>query len=444
MIINNSESQLTTILTLENYGAAFGDKIILSNVNLNILERGIFVLLGPSGTGKSTLLRAIVGLNEPNPMFRTWGNAVYMGDALANDNRPALVSQSAKLMMATVLENVVYHLPERNNLTIPQQRELATRLLTQAGLDSLLNSLDDSVLNLPLAQQRHLAILRLAAASPRLLCLDEPTSGISDAEATVLLDYIKKESKRRAILIVLHNLTQAKALSGYTALLAGGYIQEIQPTTDFINNPQSDSAKQWVRTGSCNVPSPDALPEDLADDVLPPPPLPQEARQAPSQSVGPRGFLWLKRGYLAGTPLPGVYHDIDYDMKMLNKVGVTMLVTLTTRPVDQEALDRNNIKSTWHAIKDMQAPGLEQAITICQEIETLIRDGEVLAVHCRAGLGRTGTILAAYLIWEGSSALDALNTVRDVEPRWVQSDEQALFLEQFATYLSSKRTAQQQ
>jgi atypical dual specificity phosphatase len=169
--------------------------------------------------------------------------------------------------------------------------------------------------------------------------------------------------------------------------------------------------------------------------------LPQEARQAPSQSIGPRGFLWLKRGYLAGTPLPGVYHDIDYDMKMLNNVGVTMLVTLTTRPVDPDALERNSIKSTWHAIKDMGAPDMELAVTICKEIETFIQQGEILAVHCRAGLGRTGTILAAYLIWEGQSALDALNTVRDVEPRWVQSDEQALFLEEFATYLRARRSA---
>lgn len=436
--MNDFDSDLSSVLQLENFGAAFGDKVILSNVNLNILEQGIYVLLGPSGTGKSTLLRALAGLNDANPSFRTWGKADYIGEELSEENRPALVSQSAKLMMSSVLENIVYNLPERNNLNHSQQRDLAVRLLEQAGLSELTDVLNENVVSLSLAQQRHLATLRLASAGPRLLCLDEPTAGIAENEVGPLLNYIKQESTRRAILIVLHNLNQAKELNGHTALLAGGYIQEMQPTVEFIKQPKSEPAKQWVNLGSCNVPSPDARPEDLADDVAPPPPLPEIARKAPSASVGPRGFLWLKRGALAGTPLPGVFHDIDYDMKMLNKVGVTMLVTLTTRPVDANALEKFGVKSIWQAIKDMGAPSFEQATKICQQIDRAIDDGEVVAVHCRAGLGRTGTVLAAYLIWEGSTALDALEKVRGVEPRWVQSDEQVDFLEQFSIYLASR------
>lgn len=440
--MNNLDNSPSTILQLNSFGAAFGDKIILSNVNLNVLEHGVFVLLGPSGTGKSTLLRAIAGLNDANPLFRTWGKAVYLGEALGDGNRPALVSQSAKLMMASVLENIVHNLPERNNLDFSQQRDLAVRLLEQAGLDELKDSLKENVVSLTLAQQRHLAILRLAVASPRLLCLDEPTTGIQDDAAEPLLNYIKKESTRRAILIVLHNLNQAKILSGHTALLAGGYIQEMQATNDFLNDPKSAPAKQWVKLGSCNVPSPDALPEELAEDVIPPPPLPEIARQAPSESFGPRGFLWLKRGILAGTPLPGVFHDIEYDMKMLNKVGVTTLLSLTSKPVDRDVLEQFGVKSIWQAIKDMGAPTIEQAVEICQEIDQAIEKNEVVAVHCRAGLGRTGTVLAAYLIWEGAAALDALDSVRGVEPRWVQSEEQVNFLEQFARYLVTKKPAQ--
>jgi len=434
----NSDKSLSVILRLRNYGASFGEKIILSDINLDILERGIFVLLGPSGTGKSTLLRAVSGLNEANPLFKTWGEATYLDESLGDDNRPSLVSQSAKLMMASVFENVVHHLPERNNLNLKQQRDLSIRLLEGAGLGELKGFLDESVLNLSLAKQRHLAILRQAAASPRLLCLDEPTTGINDEDAELLLNYIKKESSRRAVLIVLHNLTQAEKLSGYTALLAGGYIQEVQATNDFINSPKSTPAKQWVKLGSCNVPSPDALPEELADDVPPPPPIPKMAKQAVSESFGPRGFLWLKKGVLAGTPLPGVFHDIEYDMKMLKRVGVTMLVTLMTNPVNAEVLERYSVNSMWYAIKDMGAPSIELAITICKKIDEAISHGEVVAVHCRAGMGRTGTVLAAHLIWKGSEALQALETVRGIEPRWVQSEEQVEFLEEFARHLAAR------
>lgn len=435
--MNISDNTLSTILELNNFGASFGDKIILSDINLTILERGVFVLLGPSGTGKSTLLRSIAGLNETNPSFRTWGNTQYMGEALSDKNRPSLVCQSARLMMASVFDNVVHHLTERDNLTLKQQRKLAVRLLEQAGLSELKDSLEDSVLSLTLSQQRHLAILRMSASSPKLLCLDEPTTGLSDTDAESLLNYIKKESQRRAILIVLHNLEQAEKLSGHTALLAGGYIQEMQSTNNFINSPKTEPAKQWVKLGSCNVPSPDALAENLADDVTPPPPLPEIVQYAPSESFGPRGFLWLKRGVLAGTPLPGVFHDIEYDMQMLKKVGVTTLITLMTKPVNKDVLEKFSVKSIWHAIKDMGAPDNEQAVTICREIEQAIKNKEVVAVHCRAGMGRTGTILAAYLIWEGSSALNALDTVRNIEPRWVQSEEQVNFLESFDKYMKT-------
>jgi atypical dual specificity phosphatase len=80
----------------------------------------------------------------------------------------------------------------------------------------------------------------------------------------------------------------------------------------------------------------------------------------------------------------------------------------------------------------MCAPGIEQAETLCREIAARIERNEVVAVHCHAGLGRTGTVLAAFLIWEGRPALDALEAVRRVEPRWVQSQEQVTFLDAFA------------
>lgn len=426
------------ILQLNNFGAAFGDRIILSDVSLSVPEKGIVTLLGPSGTGKSTLLRSLVGLNDANPSFRTWGDVCFQGESLAEGNRPALVSQSARLMMASILENIVHHLPERNNLDKNQQKDLAVRMLEDARLEQLKDKLEDSVMSLPLADQRRLAIVRMVASGTRLLCLDEPTTGISEQDAEQLLDYINKEAGRRAVLIVLHNLVQAQTLNGHIALLAGGRIQEAQKAKSFVEEPVSDPAKQWVKLGSCNVPSPDASPEELAEDVPPPPPLPAAAKKVVNSSFGPRGFLWLKRGVLAGTPLPGVFHDTEYDLMALQKVGITVLVTLTTNALDEKILNKFGIRSIWQPIKDMGAPSIDQAIEICKQIEEVIKQDDVIAVHCRAGLGRTGTILAAYLIWEGTNALDALDAVRGVEPRWVQSEDQVKFLESFEKYIVEK------
>lgn len=424
------------VLQLEGFGVAFGERVILSSVDLQVADREVTCLVGPMATGKSTLLRTLAGFNDANPSLRTWGRATIAGLPLGEGERPAMVVQSARLMMASVLENILHDLPERSNLRHNQQRELAVRLLENAGLNELKDKLDESVVNLSLATQRHLAMVRLAAAGPKLLFLDEPTTGLEDAEVERLLEYIIQEKQHRALLVVLHNQIQARTLGGYTALLAGGVVQDFCQTEAFFSTPESGTAKSFVRTGTCSVASPGSDPETLDPELPAPPPLPKEAHDYVSDSFGPRGFLWLKKGMLAGTPRPGIFHEIDYDLTALKRVGVTQLVTLTERAPEVEEMKSYGIGNRWFPIPDMDAPSFELAVDICQQLEEMMRDGEVIAVHCRAGLGRTGTVLAAYLIWEGSNALSALETVRRVEPRWVQSEEQVAFLESFAQALA--------
>jgi atypical dual specificity phosphatase len=425
------------ILELNEFGVAFGEKIILSGVNLKVPVVGNLVLLGPSGIGKSTLFRSICGINYANPSFRTWGEAIYLGNKLDESAKeiPALVSQNAKLMMSSILENVIFNLPERQSLQKHQQIDVAQRLLERAGLEQLVDRLDDNVIDLPLGMQRHLAILRTSVANPKLLCIDEPTTGLEDDYVDTLLKYISEISERRAVITILHNQDHAKKLKGMVALLTGGWINEFSMDDDFYNDPQSKAGKQFVKSGSCAVVGPEIDEEALIymdlNSVELPPPLPKEAKQYVSDALGPRNFLWLKKGVLAGTPQPGIMTELEYDLKALQRVGVTKLITLLEKQLDPEPMKEFGIDCLWLPINDMEAPKLEEAIEWCQRVEGFIRDGLVTAYHCKAGMGRTGTMLAAQLIWEGMQALEALETARKVEPRWVQSEVQVKFLEDF-------------
>lgn len=425
------------ILELNEFGVAFGEKIILSGVNLKVPVVGNLVLFGPSGIGKSTLFRSICGINYANPSFRTWGEALYLGDKLddSSEELPALVSQKAKLMMSSILENVIFNLPERQSLQKNQQIDVAKRLLERAGLEQLVDKLDESVIALPLGLQRHLAILRTSVANPKLICIDEPTTGLEEEYVEPLLKYISEISERRAVITILHNQDHAKKLKGMVALLTGGWINEFCIDDDFYNDPKSKAGKQFVKSGSCDVVGPEVDEEALVymdlNAVELPPPLPKEAKQYVSDALGPRNFLWLKKGILAGTPQPGIVAELEYDLKALQRVGVTKLITLLENQLDPAPMKEYGIDNLWLPIDDMEAPTIDEALEWCKRVEEFISEGHVIAYHCKAGMGRTGTMLTAQLIWEGMPALEALETARKVEPRWVQSEVQVKFLEEF-------------
>ncbi len=430
-------SATRNVLETRGLGVGFGERVILSEVDLTVPQQGVVVLMGPAGTGKSTLLRTLAGLSAANPAFRSWGSVTYQNEPLGSQPFPALVGQSARLMMSTVFENLVCNFPDRRKLIRADQREIACEMLKQAAIPELVELLEEQVVSLPLALQRHIAILRLVATNPALLCIDEPTTGLNDEESERLLIHLHEESKRRAILVVLHNQKQARLIGGELVLLAGGRVQEKQLVPHFLDTPKSKVAQDFVNTGICTVASPDAKIDEIDELIDPPPPLPEAALNYTSDALGPRGFMWLKKGMLAGTPQPGVVLDVDYDMKALKRVGVTKLITLTETDLDQDLLRSYEISNIWEPMPDMSPPTLEQGIRLCESIQQLIRQREVVAVHCRAGHGRTGTLLALYLIWEGQSAMQALENVRRIEPRWIQSKEQEDFLIEFAAAIAN-------
>lgn len=468
---------MTPVLELEGFGVAFAARTILLDVSLSIPAQGCTVLLGPSGTGKSTLIRTLAGLNDANSSMRNWGRAIYRGVPLCPARRPAIVTQKAYLLMATVQDNMIAKLPHRSSLTRVLQIEHVRDFLLQNGQEVLADKLTMPVIDLPLHEQRIIAILRQALPAPALLMVDEPTVKMSPEGAQAVLATLEILARSRAVLMVSHHLAQTRQIAGKVILLADGVVQESAAKDDFFLRPQTVAAQHYVRTGSCPESgiSGQSTETDADADAAPPvrsepppkPPVeqtrallevvavtPSTAGPAPAPALeswqrlqhlqpspaaksafcGPRGFVWLIGGKVAGTPFPGILRSVHQDLQALRNAGITRLISLTETPFDAALAANYDIQCTAVPMPDMHAPSLEDAWFLCHAIDRYLQNGETVAVHCKAGLGRTGTVLGLYWIWLQAGQVSgeaAMKYVRQQEAGMIQSLAQENFLKEF-------------
>lgn len=419
------------ILQLQDFSVQMGSRLILKDINLDIARGQVLVIMGPGGAGKSTLLRTLCGLNDTHPALYLGGSARYLGQSIHDSSRrPMLVEQNPRMMIATVFDYLATDYPRRSEYT---RSELKNRLgaeLKALGQGGFSLQFEQEILSLTNVERRLLMLTKSVLTDPPLLCVDEPTMGFEESEARQILDFLSTQRRQRAILMVTHNQRHGREISDHTALLAGGTIHEYLPTEEFYFNPQTDAARSFIRTGSCTVPSINARPEELEPSYRPP--ISQKTPVSPaSESRGPYGFRWMRPGQLAGTPMPGVVRPVEEDLKALSRVNITLLVTLTMEPFDAELLASVGINACHFPIIDMQAPTLEATADFCRFLDHRLEQGDIIALHCLAGIGRTGTMLATFEIWKGSTAEQAFAAARQIHPRWVQSQAQYDFLTRF-------------
>lgn len=215
-----------------------GGRRILDNVDLTVGGNGISVIMGPNGAGKSVLLRLLTGLLDPDA-----GQVSWAGSRPDRARRPSLgfVFQKPVLLRRSAIANVRYALRGTGR---SERTRRAAEALARAGLQHLA---DSPARLLSGGEQQRLALARALAPEPEVLLLDEPCANL-DPAATAAIEKLIEDAGARGIKIVLvtHNVGQAKRLADDVTFLHDGRIVEQAPATAFFDNPASKASRAYL------------------------------------------------------------------------------------------------------------------------------------------------------------------------------------------------------
>ncbi|SFK55221.1 ABC transporter ATP-binding protein [Shimia haliotis] len=220
------------MITFDNVHKSFGPKKVLQGVNLKIAKGTSMVIIGGSGTGKSVLLKSVLGLVTPEQgTILVDGKDATMGDHDAFLARFGMLFQGGALFDSMpVWQNVAFRLL-RGSLKRPKQeaREIAVEKLRRVGLTPDVADLFPSELSG--GMQKRVGLARAIAAEPEIIFFDEPTTGLDPIMSGVINDLIREivTEMGATAMTITHDMTSVRAIADNVAMLHGGVIQWTGP-----------------------------------------------------------------------------------------------------------------------------------------------------------------------------------------------------------------------
>jgi phosphate transport system ATP-binding protein len=243
------------VLQAEDLTLSFGPAAILSNVSAEFRPGAVTALIGPTGSGKTTLLRTLNRLNDHVQGYRHTGDVLLGGrsiwapdvDLMALRRRVGMVFQRPNPFPMSIMENVTSGVRAQRLAGRRQLREIAAQRLTEVGLwDAVADRLGASPFRLSGGQQQLLCLARALAVSPDVLLLDEPTSSLDPAATEAIEALVRSLVPALTVVIVTHNLAQARRISDRTMFLYQGHLVEHGDTAQLFENPAHEDTARYV------------------------------------------------------------------------------------------------------------------------------------------------------------------------------------------------------
>lgn len=238
-----------SLIKVEHLKKSFGKSTPLEDINLEVHQGDVIAIIGPSGTGKSTLLRCLNRLEEPT------SGTITVDDLVLTDPRCDLSQARRKIGMVfqsfnlfnnlNVIENVIsapVHL-----LKVPREEALrqGMQLLKQVGMDTRADRFPDELSG---GQKQRVAIVRAIAMNPKVLLFDEPTSALDPAMTAEVLSVIRNLAEQgMTMLIVTHEMQFARDVATRVLYLDEGTIYEEGTPEQIFDHPQKEKTRRFIK-----------------------------------------------------------------------------------------------------------------------------------------------------------------------------------------------------
>lgn len=233
---------MNNILKLKNINVFYGDKKILDNINIEFERNKITSIIGPSGCGKTTLLKTI------NKIILEENNAQITGDmefdGINSNNIPieilrkniGIVFQNPTPFPMSIYKNISYALKYYGYNKKHLENKIIDILKSVNLYDEVKDKLNASALKLSGGQKQRLCLARSLTVEPNILLLDEPCSSLDIVNSEKIENTLIKLKENYTIIIVTHNINQAKKISDNTIFMRDGKIIESGKTFEILEN----------------------------------------------------------------------------------------------------------------------------------------------------------------------------------------------------------------
>ena len=242
----------TAGISISGLSKSFGETTVLRDISLEIEPGERVVMIGPSGTGKSTLLRSLNILDQPDCGLIRVGDLTVdaaqasRADILALRRRTSFVFQNYALFAnKTAQQNITQALITVKGLSRPEADARAEAILKETGLLDKANAYPAALSG---GQQQRVGIGRAMALDADLMLFDEPTSALDPEWVGEVLDLMRRVAEKgQTMLIVTHEMQFAREIADRIIFMTGGDVVEQGPPEQILNTPQDPRTRAFLR-----------------------------------------------------------------------------------------------------------------------------------------------------------------------------------------------------